>query len=387
MPTLFDDEVWVSYGQIYVISDDLLDMTAAFAGQSNGLCGAGVPGGLFLMTATHTGKVRFTVELNDGEPPAAEAAWEEVVEAPFAPASLTVSLTQWAGERCWPLDLRQTKETARTGYRVRYCASGMTQAREDADVDIDDLAPDRYLLQIWPAGDRAGQPDAVLRQTTPHAAYWHDYARTLPPPPTPEQRAEAARRAEAERQRQLEEYRRRDETRRWGGRPPSERLRRVVGNVFGIARLDRDLVDRVAETDPETQRRIARWAARHAYAYAGIADLEWMAPAWAALERGAPLPEEFTDTMAMWRRIEGRDIVVTSRATIVATRADAPDPADLIAHDVAPVPMALPALMAAAQPDPLQAALEALWAAASAYGRDAPSFLAEVRRAFPFLRA
>jgi len=35
----FDDDVWVRYGQIYVISDDLIDMTGSFAGQSNGLCG------------------------------------------------------------------------------------------------------------------------------------------------------------------------------------------------------------------------------------------------------------------------------------------------------------------------------------------------------------
>jgi hypothetical protein len=187
MPTLFDDRVWISYSQIYVISDELLDMTAAFAGQSNGLCGAGVPGGLFLLTATHTGEVRFAVELHEGEPPGADPAWEEVVEAPFTPASPRVSLTAWAGERWWPLDLRQTQETARTGYRVRYNASGMAEARESAGVDIDDPAPDRdrYLLQIWPAGDRAGHPDAVLRQTTPHAAHRHNYARTLSPPPAP----------------------------------------------------------------------------------------------------------------------------------------------------------------------------------------------------------
>ncbi|WP_424852467.1 hypothetical protein [Streptomyces sp. SAI-170] len=41
--------------------------------------------------------------------------------------------------------------------------------------------------------------------------------------------------------------------------------------------------------------------------------------------------------------------------------------------------MALPALLAAAEPDPLRAALDAVHAAVTAYGEDYPSLLAEVR--------
>jgi hypothetical protein len=383
MRTLFDGEVWVHYSQISVVSDDdLPDMTEAFAGQSNGLCGAGVPGELFLITGTHTGKVRFTVEWHDSEPPAATTDWEEVVEVPYAPTGPDVSLVQWAGEMSWPLDLGHNDWTARTGYRVSYCASGMEEARMPGTEGAP--APDRYLLRFWPVGDGAVRPDAVLRQTTATAAYWHDYARGLPPPPTPQQRAEAERRAQLERERQHEEYRQREEARKWGGRAPSERLRRVVGNVSGIAQLDRDLVDRVAEAGPDTQRRIAHWAARHAYTFAGIADLDWIAPAWAALDRGEPLPESFTDLVAMWRRIVGPDVVVYAHATLRSLDGRHDPAASLLPPgDVDPVSMALPALKAAALPDPLQAALEALWAAATAYGADAPVFLAEVRRAFP----
>jgi hypothetical protein len=87
--------------------------------------------------------------------------------------------------------------------------------------------------------------------------------------------------------------------------------------------------------------------------------------------------------MAMWRRITSGDVVIHPHATLRRSYAPDPDPADLLAGDVAPVPMALPALMAAALPDPLQAALEALWAAATAYGANAPVFLAEFRRVFP----
>lgn len=382
MRILFDDAVLVSYGQLYVSSDDLFDMTEAFAGQSNGLCGAGVPGGLFLLTGTHTGRVRFTVELHDDEPPAASADWEEVVEVSYRSPPLEVQLVYSMGERWSPLDLRRNGRAAES-YRVRYCVSGLELSREAQGLDVDELAADRYLLRFWPVSDSTPRPDAVIRQTTTDAAQRHDWARRLPPPPTPAQRAAAASQAQRERERREEEYRRRTEARRWGGRAPSERLRRVVGNTTGIAYLDRDLVDAVAEADSDTQRRIAHWAARHAYTFAGIADLHWMAPAWEALDRGEPLPEAFTDTMAMWRRIAGEDIVTQSRLTLNASRSPGLDLDVVLRGDVAPVPMALPALPAAALADPLQAALEALWAAATAYGADAPIFLAEVRRAFP----
>ena len=65
MPILFDGPVPIDYGQTYVTSRELPDMNAAFAGQANGLCGAGEPGALFLMTGTHSGRVRFMIELHD----------------------------------------------------------------------------------------------------------------------------------------------------------------------------------------------------------------------------------------------------------------------------------------------------------------------------------
>ena len=41
----------------------------------------------------------------------------------------------------------------------------------DADVVMDDEpVVDRFLLQFWPAEPR---PDAVVRQTSDTAAYWH----------------------------------------------------------------------------------------------------------------------------------------------------------------------------------------------------------------------
>ena len=80
-------EVHVHYGQIYVESDpDSFgpDLAEAFAGQTAGLCGAAIPGTLWLSTGLHTGNVGFTVEVH-GQPPPLDAVWEDVVEVSFRP--------------------------------------------------------------------------------------------------------------------------------------------------------------------------------------------------------------------------------------------------------------------------------------------------------------
>ncbi|OXR45659.1 hypothetical protein B7C42_01951 [Nocardia cerradoensis] len=173
-----DGEVHVHYSQLYVESDPESvgpDMEEAFAGQSAGLCGAAVPGALWLMTGLHTGNVGFTAEVR-GQAPPLDTAWEDVVEVSFRPVSAQSWLMQWAGEACWELDLEEID------YRVRYCAQGMDQAHQkDTRLDDEPLL-DRYLLQFWPAPP---EPDRVVRQTAEIAAYWHDYARRQPSP-TPE---------------------------------------------------------------------------------------------------------------------------------------------------------------------------------------------------------
>ncbi len=177
MRTLMSQAAWVHYGQIYVASgEDQPDMGECFGGQDNGLCGAAMPGFLFLMTGLHTGEVGFTVELHEAPPPV-DDGWQEIVEASFGPMG-EAALVSWGGEQGWPLDLAQAS------YRVRYCATGMDEGRElDTKMDEDPEA-DRYLLQFWPAPPGA---DKVVKQTSEIAAYWHEYAREQPPPPTPEE--------------------------------------------------------------------------------------------------------------------------------------------------------------------------------------------------------
>lgn len=258
---LFSGELHVHYRQFYVESqadDYYTGFSDTRGGQVNGLCGAAVPGMLFLTTGLHTGKVGLTVEVLDAEPPVGDE-WEEVVDASFWPRGDQVHLVQWAGEASWPLAL------APIDYRVRFCAVGMDQARE-ADTRLgDEPVLDRYLMQFWPAPPAR---DVVVRQTSDSAAYWHAHARTLPPPPTPEEWAETKRQERLARERAVQEAAREAELRRWHGRPPSDAVRRVNGGLE-MARLDRDLVDEVERLDEQAQRAVAVWAARRACGAAG----------------------------------------------------------------------------------------------------------------------
>jgi hypothetical protein len=206
MRIVFDGLVPVAYGQTYVISRDLPDMGRAFAGQSNGLCGAGEPGALLLMTGTHSGRVRFTIELHDAEPPAAADEWQEVVEVAFHPTTATVDLVPWGQGSLARLPLAPDGGLL-PAFRVRYCALGMDEGRNPFGLfDPDEIAeddytymdqrPDRYLLSFWPqSGGRsaAGAPpaDVIARQTSRSAAYRHEWARELAAPPAFRERDKA----------------------------------------------------------------------------------------------------------------------------------------------------------------------------------------------------
>ncbi|MFI1423106.1 hypothetical protein ACH4VX_35150 [Streptomyces sp. NPDC020731] len=260
-------EVHVHYGQIHVESDPdnaTPDLSEAFAGQSGGLCGAAVPGALWLHTGLHTGNVGFAVEVHD-EAPALDPVWEDVVEVSFHPVSERTSLVQWAGEAAWDLDL------TRTDYRVRYRARGMDEGRElDTRVDGEPQT-DSYLLQFWPAPP---SPDRVIRQTSRNAAYWHRCARGLPPPPTTEERAETERLARRAEERAAEERRLHYERWMWGGQLPSEGLRGArESNVLDLLRFDSDLVHALDAAGPDVQRAVALLAARRACEAASLTDV------------------------------------------------------------------------------------------------------------------
>jgi hypothetical protein len=288
-------EVHVHYSQIYVVSgpDGLASgLQEAFGGQSSGLCGAATPGALFLTTGLHTGYIGFTVEVHEQAPPLG-AEWEDVVEASFRPVSADTMLMEWAGQAVWELNLDEVD------YRVRYSATGMDQARKQ-DTRGDGPQLDRYLLQFWPAPPG---PDAVLKQTSAIAAYWHDYARKQPPPPTPEERAEIERLGRILQEQADERARVAREMWEWGGQLPSQALREVGGNVRGVLRFDAALVHALDAAGPETQRAVALLAANRACEAAGLSDLDWVAAALTALAEGRTLPPPFDDRPQLWQAL------------------------------------------------------------------------------------
>ncbi|MDX3548342.1 hypothetical protein PV729_45885 [Streptomyces europaeiscabiei] len=419
-----DGEVHVHYGQIYVESDPDgfgPGLAEAFAGQSSGLCGAAIPGALWLTTGLHTGSVPFTVEVHDQAPPL-DPAWEDVVEVSFRPLSATSVLMEWAGEDTWELDLEETD------YRVRYCATGMDAAREQDTRSDDEPELDRYLLQFWPASPR---PDQILKQTSQNAAYWHDYARQQPPPPTPAERAAAEHQARLTQQQAERERLLAHERWEWGGQLPSQALRAVGGNVRGLRDFDPALLHAIDAAGPTTQRSVALLAARRACERAGLTGLDWISDALTALAAGRPLPPPFDDPDRLWRvldsdpRVPNRTVggaipperppyhppvppggqepllkpsqesppVVGPAAAMAKPPSppapqpdDSPAPYTMAVVIGAPDPslrmsqphMALPALADAAHADPLQAALDAVYAGVVTYGEDYPAFLEEV---------
>ena len=167
---LFDADIEVHYGFLSLQpATAAADPATGRAGQLNGLCGAAEPGCLSMTTGLHTGQVPLRIEAHDDEPPVS-ADWEEVVEVSctFEPGGYILAA----------FDFREDIQLPTPGsYRARWCASGMDQAHE-ADTRMDDEpALDRYLLQLWPALQRA---EVLIRQTSEVAAYWHSIAREAP---------------------------------------------------------------------------------------------------------------------------------------------------------------------------------------------------------------
>jgi hypothetical protein len=360
---LFDDEVPVHYGFIFVsCAEDQPDLMETRAGQRNGLCGAAVPGVLSLITGLHTGEVPFTVQWHDAEP-SLDAGWEDVVEASFTTTETKLALTSFQ-------DYFELELPFIGSLRARYCATGMDAAHQ-RDTRMDgEPAVDRYLLAFWPA-DPAD--DAIVRQTSRHAAYWHREAQAVRLPSAEERAAEARARAEQERQ-QKERLKAAHEERLWGGRRPSPRLRELGGNVIAVARKHRELLDAFEALDADTQRAAARWLARQAFELAELDRLDWVRPALEALDRGLALPEPFTDTQTVFALVRPSGEL---RAT--ATLASAERPAPRRIHRPS---FAVPAIFGAVHPDPLQALVDAFSHSVATFNEREDELISGLRERF-----
>jgi hypothetical protein len=311
-----------------------------------------------LITGLHTGDVGFTVELHD-RAPAIDDSWEEIVEASYRPIG-SAALVTWGGGGSgpWPLDLNQVD------YRVRYCGWGMDAGHQAGPPMDSEPLVDRYLLQLWPS---APEPDRVIKVTSAQAAYWHKSARESP---TPAERAELKR----ERERKAAEQRLAEEAERWGGAPPTERLRAASWTAQQLAYLDRPLVDALESAGPDTQRAVARWSARRACAEAGLSQLEWVADALDGMDRGADiwsLLHAPADAIAPDDDNQGSRLVMRQWGWD-----DNLDPLSKLST----------MLFAAYSDDPLRAAIDAIILTFGALGNDRHHELThELRQAFPAL--
>jgi len=117
--------VGVEYGQIYVSDGDTTwtDPVGTVGGQRNGLCGAGWPGALMLITGLHTGRVLFTVDVADAAPRMDEG-WEDVVEVSFRPGDGEVNLVEMMGMASYPIPLTPG---VRTRVRFKWVCSGVSR--------------------------------------------------------------------------------------------------------------------------------------------------------------------------------------------------------------------------------------------------------------------
>ncbi len=359
MKVLFNGEVDVHYGFInvhHVLRDHDWEIGEEYRGQANGLCGAAVPGLLSLVTGLHTGEVGFTVELHAAEPPL-DDTWEEIVEVSFTAAKKKMGLHGFQSQYEFTLPKGE--------YRVRYCARGMDEGRDEDTLDGDPV--DFYLLQFWP-GPIA--PDSILRQTSKAAAYWHRARRGRPLPPA-EQHAEEQRLADEQ-----EQYFRS----KFGGRIPNARLRSLDAYLTSMLMIDRDLLMALSEIgDDEVLRNIARWSALRALTVAGLLDHPKVSAAAAALRAREPIPAPFDDELGWYSMADD-----VKRLTHVPHL-----PGFRFAEDEKePIQQwnALGSLTAVSADDALQAAIVALASAAVAHGAEHyAGLLDELRTEFPTL--
>jgi hypothetical protein len=178
--------------------------------------------------------------------------------------------------------------------------------------------------------------------------------------------AEEAERIEAGRRLRAEQ-----EMKSWGGTPPTERLQKLLsGNARAFARLDRPLLDRLAALPASRQREIAVWAARRAMRAAGLEQIGSIAEALEAAEAGGQLPAAFTENYGQAAYLRVWEDPATPHTVITL-----PDGTPNFRQQS----VAFPALLSLVLKDPLAAAVDAVYTAAIAHGKDGyAAFLAEV---------
>ncbi|MCA1005058.1 transposase [Rhodococcus hoagii] len=312
-----------------------------------------------VMTGIAYGPVMLTVDVLDDEPATVDdtGAWGVIEEA-------TVNLTKPAyvltldGEKVpdfQKLPIKRGLHRFRVFGRGRDTHAGQTVTEPT----------EQYVVQIW----KTTRPQEMLRLIKTDAA-WDQSIVTHPKrnwwDPDPAGDATLYLKYGYDQMAQWAK----DEAIRWGGRPPSEKLRSNF-HAMGIAGLDRPLADAITRARPPKLRRIAAWAARRAYTTAGLAEIEWIRPALTALDRGEPLPRPFGEhqSLALYKAFEDDpaiDVTVTG--------------GDVRNANVPAALLAMYAISTAVKQDSMNAAFECLDIAAKTDDSDYASLIRDLRR-------
>ncbi|MFD0743220.1 hypothetical protein ACFQ1L_16565 [Phytohabitans flavus] len=159
---------------------------------------------------------------------------------------------------------------------------------------LPDDEPSTVRLTSGPDGFTLRHEGVLGRHAFALGLIWDQLLDTAGPYPWVEtlrrQAAEAT--AQAEKTRRLRAER---EAERWGGPPPSDRVRGLLSQAQSLARMDRPILDRIDALPAARQREAACWAARRAMRVAGLEGIGWIAEVLAAAEADHPLPPSFTE--------------------------------------------------------------------------------------------
>jgi hypothetical protein len=164
---LLDEIIETDYGQFDLVWAEPGgfdgDLDRFFAGQKNGLVGAGDPNGVYLNLARRSGGSPVKIVLYDVEPAAADNSFQDIVEVSITiPPGSAVQWVSWAGETSGVLAGMKAGV-----FRLRVSARDRD---EGAAGEFADGPVDSYLLELWPA---PAAPDSILKVGTEDARYWH----------------------------------------------------------------------------------------------------------------------------------------------------------------------------------------------------------------------
>ncbi|AGZ45092.1 hypothetical protein [Actinoplanes friuliensis] len=232
---------------------------------------------------------------------------------------------------------------------------------------LPDEEPSTVRLTSGPDGFTLRHEGVLGRHASAVGLIWDHLLDAPGPLPWSEPlRAQAAKAAaRAERSRRLADER---DAAQWGGRPPSDRMRKLPGKARSLALVDRAVLDALETLPGARCREVACWAARRAMRVAGLEGIGWIAEILTAAEAGQPLPESL-GVAGFNRLLSDPDVPHTTV------------PMHLPGHGVSEIlqqAAAFPALTALANDDPLGAAIDAAYNAALAHGDDRDRFLADL---------